>query len=446
MKPVAFLIRESDAVLVSHGGLAMVGALLRKTNLRRRLNAVELTGKPAPAIGHGEVLEAMIALLCLGKPDYQAIEAFRDDPFFKRALGLEQVPSEGTLRQRLDEMGLGAEGILLEESARLVALMAPAITPCRAGLVALDMDVSPFDNSGTKKECVGWTYKKVVGYAPNFAYLGEEGYLVHVQLRPGTQHCQKGTPECLEQALRLARIITSLRLLVRLDSGNDDIENIRVCRKAGAEWLIKRNIRKESVDGWLARALASGERQPARDGKEVYRGETCMERDGGLHRVVFEVTRRTTLPNGQMLLEPEVEVATWWTSLDLPVDEVIDLYHEHGTSEQFHSELKTDMDLERLPSGKFATNALVLLLGMFAYNLLRLCGQSALRVDGCLPPDLRSPERKSVGRRRLRSVILDMMYTAAQLVRHANRWALSFWRNSPRLPNWATTYGVFCLP
>jgi len=446
VKPVQFLIRETDDVLVSHGGLALVGALLRGTALRRRLNAVELPGKPAPVIDHGEVLEAMIALLCLGKPDYEAIEGFRDDLFFKRALGLEQVPSEGTLRQRLDEMGLRAEEILLEESARMVARHAPAITPCRDGLVALDVDVSPFDNSGTKKEGVGWTYKQVDGYAPNFAYLGEEGYLVHAQLRPGTQNCQKGTPECLERALGLAGIITAQRILVRMDAGNDDIENIRVCRKAGADWIIKRNIRKESMDEWLVEAQAFGAWEFPRDGKEVYRGDTHRERDGELHRVVFEVTRRTTLPNGQMLLEPEVEVATWSTSLKLPAREVIELYHEHGTSEQFHSELKTDMDLERLPSGKFATNALVLLLGMFAYNALRLCGQTGIRVDGCLPPDLRAPVRKEAKRRRLRSVILDMMYVAAQLVRHANRWALNFWRKDPWLPNWATTYGVFCLP
>ena len=28
----------------------------------------------------------------------------------------------------------------------------------------MDLDVSPFDNSGTKKQGVSWTYKKVDGY------------------------------------------------------------------------------------------------------------------------------------------------------------------------------------------------------------------------------------------------------------------------------------------
>jgi hypothetical protein len=58
---------------------------------------------------------------------------------------------------------------------------------------------------------------------------------------------------------------------------------------------------------------------------------------------------------------------------------VVELYRAHGTSEQFHSELKTDLDLERLPSGKFQTNELVLLLGMVPYNLLKLIGQESLR-------------------------------------------------------------------
>lgn len=39
----------------------------------------------------------------------------------------------------------------------------------------LDIDVSPFDNSNTKKEGVSYTYKGHDGFAPIFAYLGKEG-------------------------------------------------------------------------------------------------------------------------------------------------------------------------------------------------------------------------------------------------------------------------------
>ena len=37
-----------------------------------------------------------------------------------------------------------------------------------------------------------------------------------------------------------------------------------------------------------------------------------------------------------------------------------------------------DLDLERLPSGKFETNALVLALATLAYNILRYIGQNTL--------------------------------------------------------------------
>jgi hypothetical protein len=86
-----------------------------------------------------------------------------------------------------------------------------------------------------------------------------------------------------------------------------------------------------------------------------------------------------TIADGQLLLIPELKVNTWWTSLKEPEKEIIELYHDHGQSEQYHSELKTDMDLKRLPSGKFATNKLVLELALLAYNILRLIGQQSLK-------------------------------------------------------------------
>ena len=67
----------------------------------------------------------MIGLLCLGKPDFEAIEAFREDEFFRRALGLKKIPSEGTLRQRLDELEHRCDAILREESAAMVDRHAP---------------------------------------------------------------------------------------------------------------------------------------------------------------------------------------------------------------------------------------------------------------------------------------------------------------------------------
>ena len=95
-------------------------------------------------------------------------------------------------------------------------------------------------------------------------------------------------------------------------------------------------------------------------------------------RRVMRVIERTIDKRGQHLLVPEIEIEGWWTSLELDEECIIALYADHATSEQFHSEFKTDLDVERLPSGKFATNALVLACAMLAYNILRWIGQSGL--------------------------------------------------------------------
>jgi Transposase DDE domain group 1 len=438
-----FTISETDEILVSHSGLGLAGALLQGTGIQKRTHGIRLGDRKRPEVSHGDVLVAMIGLLCLGKPDFEAIEAFREDGFFRRALGLTKVPSEGTLRQRLDELEHRCDAILREESAAMVARHAPKLTPCYEDWVALDIDPSPFDNSGTKKEGVSWTYLKFDGYNPWFAYLGNEGYLVHCQLREGSEHCQDGMPQFLEEAIAYARRITPARLLVRMDAGHDDLENLRRCQKHKVDWIIKRNLRKESLEDWLVEAEAFGQCEEPREGKEVWTGETWKERAGKLYRVVFEVIRRTITADGQRLLVPEIEVATWWTSLKLPAKQVIELYHQHGTSEQFHSEIKSDMDLERLPSGKFATNALVLSLGQVAYNVLRLCGQTSLQQNNQLPMEKRMPIRKPVARRRLRSVIQDLMYLAARWTHHSHRWGLSFWRSNPWHGVWSRLYKQF---
>jgi hypothetical protein len=55
---------------------------------------------------------------------------------------------------------------------------------------------------------------------------------------------------------------------------------------------------------------------------------------------------------GNAYLFPKAEVEVYWTNLYEDPDTVLELYHDHATSEQFHSELRTDMNCERLPSGK----------------------------------------------------------------------------------------------
>jgi hypothetical protein len=423
--------QSNEMILSTHAGLATVGALFKHTDLNKRLNKTTFKEIKTPIHSHADVLKSYIGLLCQGKSDFDHIEPFRKDDVFSLCLQLRDVPSSPTLRQRLDMAGAEANWghILLDESAKLIRKINAPVTGVQAGdqvYAPLDIDVSPFDNSGTKKEGVSRTYKGVDGYAPNFAYVGQEGYGVHVELREGSTHVQNGTADFLEQSIAYSRIATDLPLLVRMDAGDDSIENLHRCHDKTVNYIIKVNLRRDPKESWLHIAQSHGMACEQRDGKTEYIGFIEFKEKGFEHplRQVFQVIERTIDKSGQMLLVPEIEVNVFWTSLTCSPWRVIELYRDHATSEQFHSEIKTDLDLERLPAGKFATNNLVLHAGVFAYNLLRIMGQESLRKND-------SPIRSNVQRSRLRTVIQNIIYCAVRMVRHAHRTTFNFGRHCP---------------
>jgi len=431
-----YILERSSEEIKSVGGLSLIGRLLELIGFSDAF----MSSRTA------DILKTQIALLCQGRADFNDVELFRRDAYFRESLGLKNVPSEPTLRQGLDACGDAVRGAI--RKVNLAALDHVTFTPeqTRHGsYIPVDIDVSPFDNSNSKKEGVSWTYKKVDGYAPIFAYIGAEGYLLDCELRPGSQHSQKNAPEFLRRAIASMRKLGVLtECLVRMDSAHDAAENLRILSGAGCKFLVKRNLRKESRPWWITMAKAVGKMEEPRTGKRVWRGVVShiqppiAEDEEDLSDLplfaVFEVIERTTTSNGQALLFPEYEVDTWWTNLPDAPEEVIKLYHAHGTSEQFHSELKTDMGLERLPSGKFATNSTILLLAGVAFNILRIIGQEALRHPETLPLKLR------IKRRRLASVMRDLIYIACKRVRHAGRIFLKFGIDCPWFNSFRSIY------
>ena len=373
------IVEFTNERIIPASGLAVVGALLGKSGFIKKLNRMDVTSNRSQhQIKNGDIVLTYLGMLCMGKPYFEAVHEMDDDrDFYKTALA--------------------------------------------NGLVPVDIDVTPMDNSKSKKEGVSRTYKGFDVYAPMMAYIGTEGYAINFELREGKQHCQKGTVEFLQETIKLCHKLTDKPLLIRLDSGNDSIDNVAVLMDTGCFFIIKRNLRRESTDDWfeMAKQYFQNVNSP-RDGKTVYIGsdwKTVTSKQFNKEftlRTGYEITERTIDKYSQFNLVPDVEVETWWTNLGDPDEEIIRLYHAHGECEQFHSEVKTDMDLERLPSGKFATNALILELGMIAYNILRMIGQGT--IGGRAPR-----QKRDVKRRRLRTVISNLIMMAGHVTMHARQ-------------------------
>ena len=427
---VDFHIKRLPYNLTAHAGLSLIGQYLKRFAQINQVIDPKFPVKGAGGIPTSSLIKAYIGLLCTGKSDFDAIESLRRDDFFLSALGLAAVPSSPTLRQRMDTYAAADDTMLRaidDANMRLLTRAKPTMTPLATGHLALDFDVFPMDNSCTAKEGVSRTYAGFDGYAPIAAYLGEEGFCLGLELREGAQHSARETPDFLARVLPRAFALTTLPLLVRADSGFDGapvIDTLEAARAAHRlDYIIKWNPRTFDTAALLERL----EQDPAtvwtsaRPGKrETITNELITrklgERTIELRRII-RLTCRTIDKHGQTLLIPTVDLDGWTTSLALSHDEVINLYQAHGTHEQFHSEFKSDLDLERLPSGKFATNDLVMSLAAIAYNILRAIGQATLI-------DLDSPVRHPAKRRRLKTVMQEIIGIAARVIHHARRVTL----------------------
>lgn len=432
------VITCSNERLITPSGLTLVGQMLGKSSFIKKCNNMKVDGKRSQSqIKNGDILLSYIGLLCQGKTAFESINEMSDDlDYFETALGITRsIPSAETLRQRMDEIGSSLRSEILAANTEMFKSYSIQPTALESGLVPLDIDVTPMDNSKTQKEGVSRTYKGFDGYAPIMAYIGTEGFLVDTELREGKQHCQSGTPAFLKETLDLGHKLTDKQLLIRMDAGNDAAENLGILIEDGSWFIVKRNLRRgETKEEWLnlVKDVCKDVRHP-REGKTIYIGtswkdveykdSTGSTKTIGM-RIVYEIIERTIDKDGQILLMPDIECNTIWTNLGWSDDDIINGYHAHGECEQFHSEIKTDMDVERLPSGKFETNELVLELTIIAYNILRLIGQESLKSN-------KSPKSKHpIKRRRLRTVIGNLIQIAGHITEHGRRIILALGKSN----------------
>jgi hypothetical protein len=438
-----FIIEQSDKEFyTSNSGIVLVGHCIN-----------DLCSLPAKAkksfpvspggIGLDDILRSYVGLLSIGQSDFEAVTNRREDDYFRQALGIGRVPSTETLRQRLDEVAPEILSLVDASSVEFLKRARVAITALETGHVPLDCDVFGMDNSKTKKEGVSRIYDGRDGYAPIAAYLGTEGWCLELELREGSQHSQEGFIPFIKRVIQKARSLTSRKLLIRLDSAHDALDTrVALAGQRNVSYIIKWNPRREDQIEWARRIFDEGEVITPRAGKRVGLLTVHIRQvhDGKTYQFkrVMRAVERTIDRSGQRFLVPEIEIEGWWTTLDLPMKHVIGLYEDHATSEQFHSEIKSDLDMERLPSGKFATNALILALGGLAYNILRAIGQLGL-VSG------QTPLRHAAKRRRIKTVMQELMYLAARLVRTGRRLKLVFSRHCPAFEAFQTVYERFAF-
>lgn len=278
-----------------------------------------------------------------------------------------------------------------------------------AGLAAIGELMRISDKEGIARD-----YSRGLDYAPVCTFL-EGGLIVGGKLCLGSHYPLHEEALDVHAGVRSrVRKLTKARLLWVDDASFDDVALIAARHQAGDSFITHHKLRREKPENLINLAMKEGQSHSPRPDKTVYTG--CARRDRestGSVRLAYEVIERTS-KKGQPLLLPEYKVFSVWTDLEkVSYADILRLYRDRGTCEQYFAELKSKLDMERVPSGKFSVNELFIQLGVLVNNMLRVLGESLL--DSGVIGLKRAP------RRQLRTIMQGMMYLGGWFVRHARR-------------------------
>lgn len=100
MRPI--IVKQLSYDLTPVAGLALVGQHLERLSPVFEQIDKALPVRTKTGVQTSDILRSYVGLLVQGKSDFEAIENYRGDAFFKQSLGIELLPSSATLRQRLN--------------------------------------------------------------------------------------------------------------------------------------------------------------------------------------------------------------------------------------------------------------------------------------------------------------------------------------------------------
>ena len=100
----------SNSRITPYGGLLIPGQMLKAVDFDTKIDKYS---SPSKEYKNSDVLKAMLIGILCGNADFESIHETDDDPeFFCNAFHMRHIPSEPTMRQRMDEIGASMQGAL----------------------------------------------------------------------------------------------------------------------------------------------------------------------------------------------------------------------------------------------------------------------------------------------------------------------------------------------
>jgi hypothetical protein len=411
-------IEFTDEVLTPLGGSVFLAGVAERLGLPRMLSERMGLKRRRRGAGDAEMLLAAIYSLAAGDGALRDVDRLGGDQARIEALGLAQVPGSRRLGEyltRFDEDSLDE----LQSIARAVALrVAPAVVSHLVetrGYVPVFLDGTAIEVDGSFVEGVRPGYDGEPQLWLHNVFVGS--LWASQRLLPGGGDVTSGWQEQLlfDTAPLLG---AGTPVWARMDNAYYRAEVVRYCRLHGWDYSI--SVTSETYKKPLRRQL---EKLPACAWEWISDDHTeeaaiVRHRPDGWGQEQTYLAVRSYYDGDQRRLSPR-HIFILVSRTDLPLRELVRRHREKQGQENAQKGPLIDLDLHHPPCQKLDANRAFYTCGQLA-QLLLIATQYQL-----LPHAAR--------RHGLRTLIRDLVRTAARLVRHGRQLVLKFAKTALRL-------------
>lgn len=408
-------IEYSDKQVTPFGGMSLMKHFVDQTSIRDYMKKLDL---PQPGSNRGydpiHIIESFWLSIWTGASRYIHCDWLRYDKTLQSIFGWDVMPSQSTYSRFFRKF-----------SQKRNTEVFPPLQEWFFDQIGVDNITVDFDSTVITRYGDQQGSKK--GYNPNkrgrnshhplMAFVSQTRMVANAWLRPGntadSSSCKAFMEETFDQALKGKRIG-----LVRADSGfyTEELLSYLESKKYNYIMAVRMypNVKSAvwGLDEWVE--LAKG----------IELNEMTFNHEDGKSRRYIIVRKRVDLrPDaaGRELFEdlPGYRYSCYVTSLDLPLDQVWNVYNTRADAENRIKELKQDFGLENFCLYDFWATEASFRFIMVAYNLMSLFRHFALNHHK---------------RATLRTLKVYCFALGAWTVNHANRRVLKIALPAKRRP------------
>ena len=365
-----------DQQLTSFAGLFLFQLVFQRLDFKQRLRNAFRHLRSNRAYDHAVAILGLVVHLLLGFRQLRDVRYYRDDPMVQRVLGLERLPDVATVSRLLASADCQSVTTLRQLCRQLVAERLAALGLRR---LTLDFDGSVI-STGRYAEgaAVGFNRQKKGqrSYYPLFCTVAQTGQVFDVHHRPGNVHDSNGAQDFILACVNhLRRALPGIQIEVRMDGAFFSDELVTLLGELGVEFTISVPFERfvelkgliETRRHWryLGETLAYFELR--------WKPKKWTRR----YRFVFVRNRSAIRDKGPVQLDLFIpqqygyDFKVLVTNKTIRAREVISYHNGRAAQEGVFAELKSQGQLDYVPTQTLAGNQIFLLSAALAHNLNR---------------------------------------------------------------------------